>query len=88
MSPLYVASQKRRLQIVQLLIEYGALVNQANTVSCVSLPYYYNNNIIFLQSGQGDTALIVACYNGYSDIARILLDHGATIDYNNRVRSI
>ena len=42
----------------------------------------------FLQSGQGDTALIVACYNGYSDIARILLDQGATIDYKNRVRSI
>ena len=33
-SPLYVASQTGHLQIVQLLIEYGALVNQANTVSC------------------------------------------------------
>ena len=36
MSPLYVASENGHLQIVQLLIEYGALVNQANTVSCVN----------------------------------------------------
>ena len=35
-SPLYVASENGHLQIVQLLIEYGALVNQANTVSCVN----------------------------------------------------
>ena len=39
-----------------------------------------------MQSGQGDTALIVACYNGRADIARILLDQGAMIDYKNWVR--
>ena len=39
-----------------------------------------------MQGGQGDTALIVACYSGYSEIARILLDEGAMIDYKNQVR--
>ena len=52
----------------------------------IMLVYHIYNT--FLQSGQGDTALIVACYNGHSDIARILLDLGATIDYKNWVRSI
>ena len=148
-SPLYIASQKGHLQIVQLLIEYGALVNQASSVSCVDrthiiiviilnlashclpnlvprpkalsqFPCFLHATLragrsreglgmtlgygppyrefgfimlvyiptILIQSGQGDTALIVACYNGRADIARILLDQGATIDYKNRVRSI
>ena len=41
-----------------------------------------------MQSEPGDTALIIACYNGHADIARILLDQGATIDYKNWVRSL
>ena len=41
-----------------------------------------------MQGGQGDTALIVACYNGHSGIARALLDQGAMINYTNQVRLI
>jgi ankyrin repeat protein len=49
----------------------------------------YDLIVANLQSGQrGDTALITACYNGHSGIARVLLDQGATIDYKNQVRSI
>ena len=44
------------------------------------------DNII--QDKQGDTALIVTCHNGHPDIARVLIDHGAMINYHNKVRLI
>ena len=65
--------------VILYYIEFGPTI--------VILPTIYSY-IYFLQSGQGDTALTVACYNGYCDIARFLLDQGATIDYENRVRSL
>ena len=33
----------------------------------------------------GDTALGVACGNGQAETARVLLNHGATLDYQNKV---
>ena len=41
-----------------------------------------------VQDGYCDSALIIACQYGYSDIARALLDQGAMIDYQNQVRLI
>ena len=39
-----------------------------------------------LQDEEGSTALSIACQNGHSETARILLDHDAAIDYQDKVR--
>ena len=34
------------------------------------------------------TALMITCENGDAETARVLLDHGATVDYQNKVEEI
>ena len=36
----------------------------------------------------GDTALSVACQGGHTETAKVLLDKGAIIDYQNEVRMV
>ena len=36
----------------------------------------------------GDTALSVACKQGHTETAKVLLDKGAIIDYQNEVRMV
>ena len=38
-----------------------------------------------VQNEEGRTALIGACRNGHIDTARVLLDHGAIIDFQDKV---
>ena len=38
------------------------------------------------QNKYGDTALIKACQGGHVETARVLLDHGANVDYQNKVK--
>ena len=33
----------------------------------------------------GNTALTVACENGYATVAKLLLEYGAIVDYQNKV---
>ena len=40
---------------------------------------------INLQDGHGDSALIIACHHGHSDVARILLNQGALVNHENQV---
>ena len=37
------------------------------------------------QDERGNTALIEACENGHVGTARVLLDHGAVVNYQNKV---
>ena len=41
-----------------------------------------------MQDPKSNTPLVCACGYGCADIARLLLDHGAIIDYQNLVRRI
>ena len=41
-----------------------------------------------MQDNDGDTALIRACYYGYVEVARTLIDHGANIEHQNNVSII
>ena len=41
-----------------------------------------------LQNEEGSTALSIACQHGRGETAEVLLDHGAAIDYQDRVRTI
>ena len=44
-------------------------------------PYFDLNS----QEDDGNTALCVAYENGQAETARVLLNHGATLDYQNKV---
>ena len=44
-----------------------------------------NNNLNLLQEEHSNTLLGVACENGRAETAKVLLDHGATLDYQNKV---
>ena len=87
-----MASQEGHLQVVQVLLEYGASVNLVNNVNDYSIIVFtikfscqwFGN----LQDEQRDSALIIACQFGYSDIAKILLDQGAMVNYHNQVSLI
>ena len=39
-----------------------------------------------MQDGDGNTALIKACRNGHSETARLLLERGAIVNFQNKVR--
>ena len=39
-----------------------------------------------MQDHLGATALVVACERGHVDVARLLIERGAVIDYQNKVR--
>ena len=41
-----------------------------------------------IQGWEDNTVLIIACQNGHSAIAKDLLNHGAAIDYQNKVMNI
>jgi ankyrin repeat protein len=38
--------------------------------------------------GDGNTPLIMTCQCGHVETARVLLDHGAVVDYQNKVTSL
>ena len=40
------------------------------------------------QDNKGYTALIIACQNGYADLAMALLDKGAAVDYKTKVSAL
>ena len=42
---------------------------------------------MFMQDEDGDTTLIEVCQDGHVEIARVLLDLGANVNYRNRVKS-
>jgi ankyrin repeat protein len=39
-----------------------------------------------IQDMYGNTPLINACRRGHVETARVLLDHGANVDYQNKVK--
>ena len=46
-------------------------------------------DIVYLfQMLDGGTALSVACQGGHTETAKVLLDKGAIIDYQNEVRMV
>ena len=40
-----------------------------------------------MQDKDGDTPLIQACYGGYIETARVLVEHGANVDQQSNVSS-
>ena len=38
-----------------------------------------------MQDARGLSALIAACLGGFVNVVRVLLEHGAVVDYQNKV---
>ena len=38
-----------------------------------------------MQDAVGCSALRAACFHGFVDVARVLLEHGAVVDYQDKV---
>ena len=41
-----------------------------------------------MQDDLGFTALVISCEEGHVDVARLLIERGAVIDYQNKVRAV
>ena len=89
--PLVLACYNGRNDIIHLLLDHGANVDFSNTVwqQC-----YYNviakiwSSIRCIQSEFGDSPLIGASRYGHVSTCQLLIDQGATVDYQHKVRSI
>ena len=83
---LYFASFDGKLNIVCLLVERGAEVDLPTDVSSDTESGHIA--ILMIYATQDDysfTALGIACQEGHIEVARLLIDHGAAIDYRNKV---
>jgi ankyrin repeat protein len=85
---LLAASYYGHAEIVELLVSYGADVNnvpwgltdQRIAASGISV----NERGLLHAAAHGDTALITAIRKGFPEISRFLLDHGADVNVANR----
>ena len=44
--------------------------------------------LYFMQNSGGDAPLIVACGEGYADVATLLMDEGAVVNFQSKVTVI
>ena len=93
-TPLYYASELGRNDLIQLLIEHGAVVDLPTDVS---LCYMHNALHILtpitdckflypIQNEWGSTPLIGACIGGNPTTAALLIEKGAKVNYITKVR--
>ena len=94
-TPLYHASKQGRNDLIQLLIEHGAVVDLPADVS-----FYYMHNALHIltpiadckflypiQNEQAITPLTGACIRGNATTAVLLIEKGANVNYiDNKVR--
>ena len=82
--------------MVQLLVDNKADVDLATNVTiqlnllvtCSVESYYVQCSILHLlfQNKFGDTALTRVCYRGHTEIADLLVERGANVNYMDKVR--
>ena len=93
-TPLFNATESKNFEISKLLLENGANVDAANfednTTSLMNSCYNNDTRITKLLleynanpdlgNKYGDTALHMACRQGYEDIVKLLLEHKANLN--------
>lgn len=89
--PLCFAVKSRNIEMINLLIDYGANVNGVSKVDCDSIPLYgadYEFSKLLLEKGanpniendDGWTPLFRAVNSNKLDVVKLLLEHGANIN--------
>ena len=73
------------VEVVEVLLEFGAQVDLPNNVRqhCELVTVAFN--YILLQNDSGSTPLAIACERGFVETARVQLEYGAYVDYQNKV---
>jgi ankyrin repeat protein len=81
-----VACGYKQTAAVKFLLEHGADVNlHTKVLNIMLIIVLYEFSNFSMKDVSGSTALICACWRGFADIARILLDHGAVVDCQSLV---
>ena len=88
---LVIATVKRYIQIIQLLLDYGAGKTDTNALIWAAQRDNVAACAVLLDGGInidhsntfGRTALLTACEWGRASVARLLLDRGADVNYCN-----
>ena len=81
-----LASANGSIEVVEVLLEFGAQVNLPNDVRWrIQLIIYRLMHLGLPQNVWGNTALSRASGGGHAEIAKVLLEHGAYVDYRNKV---
>ena len=99
--PIVAASTNGHIEIVKLLLEFGAKVDLQNDNGESALIHASMNghieivNLLLehaaevdLQDNDGDSALNCACLSGHIEIVKLLLNQGAKIDNDNSASSV
>ena len=73
-SALWCAAFANKTECAKVLLKFGAQVDLA-----------VKHLMKWIQGKDGNTPLVEACRRGHVEMARILLDHGANVDYQNQV---
>ncbi|KAJ1482331.1 ankyrin repeat-containing domain protein, partial [Baffinella frigidus] len=97
-TPLQIAGHQGHAEVVQLLLEHGALLNVKNNDGVTPLHHAARARrgreavaLVLLQHGAdvtaeeayGRTALHLAAFKGHGAMARLLLQHGADVSAND-----
>ena len=80
-----LASMNGYIEVVKVLLEFGTQVNLPHDVRwhCELVTVAFN--YILSQNDSGSTPLAIACVCGFVEIARVQLEYGAYVDYQNKV---
>ena len=98
-TPLHIACKKNRIRVIELLLQYGAMVGSTTesglTPLHVSSFMGYTDIVQFLlhkgsdpnaQTGKGETSLHLATRGNQIDTMKLLLENGAKVDAEAKVR--
>ena len=90
LSPLHYASLCGHTDVVKLLIEYDAQIDVSAEVQVlVSLSCnmsHVHDSLMQDEEGSCITALFLACQNGHKAVVELLIQKGANINYQDKVR--
>ena len=89
------ASYNGHTEVVKVLVEAKADLNITDKVNLIinylltlTIDVYCDNCFIFISLQDGHTALVDAATEGHTSIVKILVDHGAATDIQNKVTAI
>ncbi|TRY86859.1 hypothetical protein DNTS_002552, partial [Danionella cerebrum] len=84
-TPLYMAAQENHMDVVRFLLENGSSQSIATESYCISLGLVSSSLTQRKRSGQsGFTPLHIAAHYGNMNVATLLLNRGAAVDFKAR----
>ena len=85
-TPLIAACDENKLEVAEFLIQKGANMDLQNKV--ISTLYCFHNlftKLNIFSQNLGEASLHIACKNGYTKIAKLLIESGAMLEITTHV---